>query len=88
MSDDKQLTEMSKAGIGYLASDPEQLVRFMNETGYDSVGLREALGSHNLAMAVLDYFAANEACLLAMCANSDVTVAGFMRVWQHLNAHE
>lgn len=88
MSDDQQLTEMSKAGIGYLASDPEELVRFMKETGHDPDSLRDGLGSRGLALAVLDYFAANEAAMLAMCANSEVTVDRFMRVWQKLNAHE
>lgn len=88
MSDDQKLTEMSKAGIGYLASDPEELARFMNVTGYGPDGLRDALGSRDLAMAVMDYFASNEAVLLAMCANSEITVGGFMRVWQQLNAHE
>ncbi len=88
MADDRQLTEMSKAGIGYLASDPEELARFMNTAGYDPDGLRGALGTRSLAMAVLDYFASNEDCLLAMCANSDVTVERFMHVWQRLNAHE
>lgn len=88
MADDRQLTQMSKAGIGYLASDPEELARFMNHAGYDPDGLRSALGTRSLALAVMDYFAGNEPVLLAMCANSDVTVTEFMRVWQNLNAHE
>lgn len=88
MTKDRQLTELSKAGIGYLASDPEELARFMNASGYDPDGLRGALGTRALALAVMDYFAANEPALLAMCANSDLTVDEFMRLWQKLNAHE
>ena len=88
MPDPGRMTEMSKAGIGYLASDPVELARFMNETGYDPDALRAALGSRDLAVAVLDFFAGHEDCLLAMCANAEITAADFMRVWQQLNVHE
>jgi len=83
-----KVTTMGKACIGYLASDPEELARFMTQAGYDPDGLRAALGSRELDVAVLDYFAANEPALLAMCANSDVSVDHFMRVWREVNRHD
>lgn len=75
---------LADAGIDYLASDPGELSLFLGATGYDVQGFRDALGSEELARAVLDYFASNEPVLLAMCANRGISVARFMGCW-HAN---
>ncbi len=69
----------------YLFADSAELIRFMQASGYDADSLRAALGSAELALAVMDYFAANEAALLAMCANVSLDVKEFMACWRRLN---
>jgi hypothetical protein len=71
--------------LGYLAEDPAQLAEFMNAAGYSPASLRRAVGSTQLAGGLVDYFAANEALMLAVCANNGLKPEDFMRVWQQLN---
>jgi len=77
--------QFAEAGISYLAADPAELNRFMVATGYDPARLRTALGSDEMDRAIVDYFAANEAALLAMCANMNLEVERFMATWHRLN---
>lgn len=77
--------QLAQAGLSYLAADPKELARFMSATGYDPDQLRLAIGSSDLDMALMDYFAANEPALLAMCANMNLDVARFMAAWHCLN---
>ncbi|WP_158625994.1 DUF3572 family protein [Arsenicitalea aurantiaca] len=71
--------------LGHLAEDPAQLADFLGATGYDPQSLRAALGSAELQLALIDYFASNEGLLLAFCANADLAPETFMRVWHELN---
>ncbi len=77
--------QFAGAALSYLAADPQELSRFMAATGYDPAQLRAAIGSNELAMAAMDYFAANEPALLAMCSNMKLDVAQFMACWQRIN---
>ena len=76
---------LADACLGYLAENPDELLAFMQFTGLDPAGLRGAVGSPSLQRGLIDYFAANESILLALCANSGTTPDSFMRVWQRLN---
>jgi hypothetical protein len=71
--------------LGYLAENPEELVRFMDVSGYDPASLRAAVSSRDLSAGLIDYFAQNEPLLLAFCANAGITPERFMGVWQKLN---
>ncbi len=84
-NDKLEQMKMAEAGLCYLTSDSEELARFMGTTGFDPDGLRDAVGSEELAIALMDYFAANEPALLAMCANSGIHVEAFMRLWHAQN---
>ena len=68
-----------------LAEDPEQLAAFMGATGYSPDALRKAVGGSGLDRGLIDYFASNEALLLALCANNNFRPEQFMRVWAKLN---
>ena len=68
-----------------LAEDPEQLASFMGATGYSPDALRQAVGGPGLDRGLIDYFASNEALLLALCANHKLRPEQFMRVWAKLN---
>jgi hypothetical protein len=71
--------------LGYLAENPSQLAEFMGLTGYSPAALRKVAGTPELDSGLIDYFAQNEALLLAMCANNNLRPDDFMRVWARLN---
>ena len=77
--------QFATAALNYLTADAAELARFMSATGYDPDQLRLAIGSNDLDMALMDYFAANEPALLAMCANMNLDVQRFMAAWHRLN---
>ena len=85
MSEENEILALAEAGIDYLASDPEELGRFLGATGFDVQGFRDALGTKEMVSAVLDYFASNEPALLAMCANRSLSVKRFMACWHAQN---
>ena len=71
--------------LSHLAENPELLGEFMVQTGYSPDSLRKSVGSDMLGRGLIDYFAQNEALLLALCANSRISPDSFMRVWAKLN---
>ncbi|VAW13538.1 hypothetical protein MNBD_ALPHA11-1448 [hydrothermal vent metagenome] len=77
---------LSEAGLGFLLNDPEELLRFMDISGYNPDSLRQALTSPELELAILSYFANNEPALLAMCANSGIKPSRFMSFVQNQGA--
>ena len=76
---------LAQTCLGQLAEDPAQLAEFMTMTGYSPDTLRAAVGSAQLGRGLIDYFAANEPLLLALCANNNIRPEDFMRVWAELN---
>lgn len=83
-------TELTPEALGemclhHLAEQPSQLAEFMSLTGYSPESLRGAVGSPGLTHGLIDYFATNEALLLALCANTNLRPEDFMRVWARLN---
>jgi hypothetical protein len=82
---DREVTALADLCLGYLAENPEELARFMDIAGYDPASLRGAVGSRQFAHGLIDYFAANETILLALCANAGIKPESFMRTWHKLN---
>jgi len=82
----QELDAISDACFSYLVNDVEELQRFMAITGHDADSLRRAVGTRELTLGMLDYFAGNEAALMAMCANAGFRAEAVMRVWHRLNA--
>jgi len=74
---------LSDAGLSFLLNTPEELLRFMDVSGYDPDNLRQALTTPELELAILSYFAGNEPALLAMCANSGIKPSRFMSFVQN-----
>jgi hypothetical protein len=85
VAEDEELQQIAESCLAYLISDPEELSRFMQQTGMDPDSVRRSVGSSSLSMGMLDYFAQNEPALLAMCANSKMSTDRVMRMWQRLN---
>jgi hypothetical protein len=71
--------------LGHLVENPEELGAFMAHSGYDGASLRTAIGGRQFQHGIIDYFAANEPLLLALCANNALAPEAFMRVWAKLN---
>ena len=79
------LDALAEMCLGHLAEEPAQLADFMGFAGYSPAGLRAALGSEQLRRGLVDYFAQNEALLLALCANNGLHPEDVMQVWAGLN---
>ena len=80
------LASLADLCLAHLAEDPEQLVQFMGIAGYSPDTLRGALGTPQMHVGLVDYFAQNEPLLLALCANNAMRPEDFMRVWARHNA--
>ena len=78
-------SKMAESALTHLISDPDELMRFMQLSGYSPDLLRRSLDSPEFQSAVIGYFAQSEPLLLAMCANSGFTPQDFMRVWNEEN---
>jgi hypothetical protein len=59
-------------GLGWLAGEAEDLPQFLNLSGLDAAGLRQAAGSPEMNIAILDYLLAHEDLLLRFCDSADV----------------
>lgn len=79
------LSSTADACLAYLAEHPEELLAFMQHAGLDPQSFRNAVGTKMLQHGLIDYFASNEAILLALCANTGMTPENFMRIWHKLN---
>jgi hypothetical protein len=53
--------------LGWLAGEPEELQKFLNLSGLDVGALRDAAGSPEVSVAILDYLLAHEELLLRFC---------------------
>jgi hypothetical protein len=63
------------AALSFLATDPERLGSFMDQTGLDPANLREAATTPSFLPAVLDYLMGNEAILLDFAADQGIDPA-------------
>lgn len=79
------LHQIADACFAYLVQDTAELQRFMEFAGYDSAAISGAVGTDTLARGMIEYFAASESSLLAMCANAGLTPERFMQVFHTLN---
>jgi hypothetical protein len=61
--------------LGFLAGAPEHLSRFLALTGTDPATLRARAGDDDFLTSLLDYLMADEALLLAYCANEGLDPA-------------
>jgi hypothetical protein len=61
--------------LGFLAGAPEHLSRFLALTGTDIASLRQRAGDADFLASLLDYLMADEALLLAYCANDGLDPA-------------
>jgi Protein of unknown function (DUF3572) len=84
----EEIEMIGGACLDYLVAVPEELARFMGVAGYDPDSLRAAVGTRDFAVGLIDYVAANESTLVAVCANAGLSTGQFMRVWAQFNRAE
>jgi hypothetical protein len=60
-------------GLGWLAGDDDAIQRFLNLSGMDAAALRDAAGSPETGVAVLDFLLANEDLLLRFCEDAAIS---------------
>lgn len=82
---ESEIESWGSACLDHLASEPELLARFMNLTGMDTGDVRARAGTCEFSMGLIDFFASDEAALMALCANAGRRPEAFMRVYHRLN---
>jgi hypothetical protein len=80
------LNEIAERYLGMLAESPDDLMRFMTETGLSPDGLRASVGSPALVTGLVDNLMSNESALLTLCANTGWRPEDIVRIWQ-VNNH-
>jgi hypothetical protein len=64
--------ELAIVALGYVASDPEQLSRFLALTGIDPGSIRAAAEEPGFLAGVLAYISGHEGTLIAFAAHAGV----------------
>ena len=57
--------------LGFLADSPENLERFMTQSGTDLSTIRKRAGDRDFLVAVMDFLMANEALLVDFCQTTE-----------------
>jgi hypothetical protein len=70
---------LAVAALSYLASEPEQLGRFLAASGIGPEQIREAARDPSFLAGVLDHFAGDEALLLAFARDQRIDPAELER---------
>lgn len=63
---------LAVAALSFLATDPERLGMFLNETGLDADSIRSAASNPGFLPAVLDYLLGREDVLLAFAEDQSI----------------
>ena len=72
--------------LGFLASDPERLGRFLTLTGVDPGDIRRLMKEQGFWQAIFDHLFDDESLLLAYCAEQQIQPASLVRI-RHSLAH-
>ena len=59
-------------GLGWLAGQEDGIQRFLNQSGIDAASLRDAAGSRETGVAVLDFLLGHEDLLLPFCESAAI----------------
>lgn len=72
------------SALGFLASDPERLGRFLSVTGLGPENLRAAAGEPAFLLSVLDYVAADESLLMALAGHLSIRPEAITQAHQRM----
>jgi hypothetical protein len=79
--------ELAIVALGYIASDPEQLSRFLALTGIDPGAIRAAAEEPGFLAGVLAYISGNERTLIAFAAHAGVAPEAIEKARQLLGGN-
>ncbi len=82
---DNEIAEFADACFSYLVQNPQELQRFMAETGYTPETIGKAVGTRSLNLGMIEFVMRSESLLLAISANTGLKPERAMRLWQRLN---
>ncbi|MBB4954241.1 hypothetical protein H4S14_002395 [Agrobacterium vitis] len=71
------------AVLGWLASEPEMLGRFLSLTGVEPGQMRQAIKDPEFLSGMLDFIVQHEPTLLAFCTDTGSQPQDVMAAWQH-----
>jgi hypothetical protein len=77
--------QIAIAALGFIASEPERLDRFLSITGLGPDSLRTAASEPGFLGQVLSHLAEDESLLLAFAANVGKSPASIAAAYQKLN---
>ncbi len=66
--------------LGFLASDPERLGRFLTLTGVDPGDIRRLMKEQGFWQAIFDHLFDDESLLLAYCAEQQIQPTSLVRI--------
>jgi hypothetical protein len=72
--------------LGFLASDPERLDRFLSFTGLGPDNLRAAAQAPGFLVSVLDHLASDESLLMALAGNLGLSPDAMTRAHRTMTA--
>ena len=70
--DHERAEEIAIAALGFLAEDPQRLVRFLQMTGMEPAQLGAQAGEPHVQVAILDYLLADETLLLVFATEKQI----------------
>ena len=75
----------ASAILGFLASDPERLGRFLSLTGVDPADIRGLMKDHGFWQAIFDHLFEDESLLMAYCAEAQLQPTLLVKMRQGLS---
>lgn len=69
--------------LGWLASDPDMLNRFLTLSGLQAPQLRQAINDPGFLAGMLDFVMAHEPSLIAFCETTNTTPETVVAAWHH-----
>lgn len=80
----QQPEELAIAALGYLASDPELLSRFLALTGITVTDIRQAAREPRFLAGVLQFYLAHEPTLMRFCEDRGIDPAAMQAAYRTL----
>ena len=71
--------------LGFLASDPERLGRFLSLTGVDPTDIRSLMKDQSFWIAIFDHLFEDESQLMVYCAEAAIAPAQLVKLRQSLS---
>lgn len=70
--------------LGYLASEPELMMRFLSLTGIEASGIRQAAAEPRFLAGVLQFFLSHEPTLLRFCESREIDPSAVRKAFASL----